>query len=176
MSKEQWENNAREFRTSWLLSVVGIRFALPTIMESPAYRQAETRPICNMRKARMSRASSNPTRSKSIGQSMEMKESLLAECSPGSTQERRRKPRRKTEGLVFLTATASGASSLVVSASLVNLSESRFCASHSSKELSPGREVAFCHDIEIGVAKVVWTEVLGQETKSGFLILEDSAR
>ncbi len=87
-----------------------------------------------------------------------------------------KKAAAKDGGLVFLTATASGASSLVVSASLVNLSESRFCASHSSKELSPGREVAFCHDIEIGVAKVVWTEVLGQETKSGFLILEDSAR
>src|SRR5712691_8897081 len=98
-----------------------------------------------------------------------MNVSSLVESPPGQKQERRTEPRRKAEGLVFLTARTSGTPALVISAFLMNLSESGFCASYTSKELSPGREVAFCHDGGLGVAKVVWTRVLGQEVQSGFV-------
>ncbi len=101
---------------------------------------------------------------------------LLAECPPEHGQEGRREPRRKAEGLVFLTARTSSTPALVISGFLVNLSESGFCASHRPEEISPGREVAFCHAAGLGVAEVVWTRVLAQEVQSAFAILEDTVR
>ncbi len=103
---------------------------------------------------------------------MHMKQSLLVERPPGHQEERRRNPRREVQGVVFLKILKSDLRSALIRASLIDLSASGFRASHTSKEICAGQEVAFCHDEEKGTARVVWTRILGQSVESGFLVCQ----
>jgi hypothetical protein len=74
--------------------------------------------------------------------------------------------------VIFLKILKSDLRSEPIRASLIDLSASGFRASHTSKELCSGQEVAFCHDDGKGMAKVVWTRIVGQSVESGFLICQ----
>jgi hypothetical protein len=103
---------------------------------------------------------------------MHLKQSLLAERPPDHKEERRRNPRHEVQGVIFLKILNSDLHSAPIRAFLIDLSASGFCASHTSKELCSGQEVAFCHDAGKGMATVVWTRIDGQSVESGFLICQ----
>jgi len=103
---------------------------------------------------------------------MHLKQSLLAERPPGHQEERRRNPRREVQGVIFLRILKSDLRSAPIRAFLMDLSASGFRASHASKELCSGQEVAFCHDAGNGMARVVWTRIDGHSVESGFLICQ----
>src|SRR5438552_12100744 len=103
---------------------------------------------------------------------MHLKPSLLAERPSGHQEERRRNPRREVQGVIFLKILKSDLHCAPIRAFLIDLSASGFRASHTSKELCSGQEVAFCHAAEKGRAKVVWTRIVGQSVESGFLVCE----
>jgi hypothetical protein len=101
---------------------------------------------------------------------MHLKQSLLAECPAAHTGERRRNPRREVQGVVFLKILKSDLRSAPIRAFLIDLSTSGFRASHTCKELSSGQEVAFCHDGGEGMARVVWTRIVGPSVETGFFV------
>ena len=101
---------------------------------------------------------------------MQAKEPRSANFSEAQAQERRKKLRRHAEGGVCLSIRDSD--SPEIRGLLVDVSASGFRAAHSFKQLCPGQEVAFRHEAGGGVARVVWTRILGQTVESGFFILE----
>ena len=103
---------------------------------------------------------------------MHLKQSLLAERPPDHKEERRRNPRQEVQGVIFLKFLKSDFRSAAIRAVLIDLSASGFRASHTSKELCSGQEVAFCHDAVKGMARVVWTRIVGQSVESGFLFCQ----
>src|SRR5216110_160500 len=103
---------------------------------------------------------------------MYLKQSPLVDCLPAHAEERRRNPRREVQGVILLKILKSDLRSAPIRASLIDLSASGFRASHTSKEICAGQEVAFCHDEEKGTARVVWTRILGQSVESGFLVCQ----
>jgi hypothetical protein len=103
---------------------------------------------------------------------MHMKQSLLVDCPPARPEERRRKPRREVQGVVFLHILNSDLRSEPIRAFLIDLSASGFRASHTSKELCSGQEVTFFHDAGEGRARLVWTRIVGQSVESGFLVCQ----
>jgi len=103
---------------------------------------------------------------------MHLKQSLLVNCPPAHPEERRRNPRREVQGVILLKILKSDLRSSPIRAFLIDLSATGFRASHTSKELCSGQEVAFCHDAGKGVARVVWTRIVGQSVESGFLVCE----
>lgn len=107
---------------------------------------------------------------------MDMKPSLLVECPPDHSEERRRNPRREARGVIVLKILRSDLCAAPIRAFLKDLSASGFRASHTSKELCSGQEVAFCHDAAEGLARVVWTRIVGQKVESGFLIFREDAK
>ena len=56
---------------------------------------------------------------------------------------------------------------------LMDTSPSGFCAGHHYGALSAGQKVRFQHDHAQGVAVVIWNRVLGDDVRSGFLIVSD---
>ena len=103
---------------------------------------------------------------------MHLKQSLLAERPPDHKEERRRNPRQEVQGVIFLKFLNSDFRSAAIRAVLIDLSASGFRVSHTSKELCSGQEVAFCHDAGEGMARVVWTRIVGQGVESGFLVCQ----
>ena len=100
---------------------------------------------------------------------MHLKQSLLAECSPAHPDERRRNPRRAAHGVMTLNILKSDLRSAPIHAFFLDLSASGFRASHTAPELCSGQEVAFCRGTGEGMARVVWTRIVGQSVESGFL-------
>jgi hypothetical protein len=105
---------------------------------------------------------------------MHAKESWSAKHSLGPPQDRRRTPRQQAKGVVFLTLRDSDSSE--IPGFLLDVSASGFRAAHRFKELCSGQEVVFSHDGGAGVARVVWTRILGQTVESGFLVYPTEER
>ncbi len=103
---------------------------------------------------------------------MHLKQSPLVGRPPDHKEERRRNPRREVQGVIFLKFLKSDLRSAPIRAFLMDMSASGFRASHTSKELCSGQEVAFCHDAVKGMARVVWTRIVGQSVESGFLFCQ----
>lgn len=107
---------------------------------------------------------------------MHLKQSLLTECPPTRPEERRKHPRREAQGVIFIHVLKPESPSTAIRALLLDLSASGFRASHTSKELCSGQEVAFYHDGEEGRARVVWTRIVGQSVESGFLVCQEKQK
>ena len=107
---------------------------------------------------------------------MYLKQSPLVDCLPAHPEERRRNPRREVQGVIFLKILKSDLRSEPIRSCLIDLSAAGFRASHSSKELCSGQEVAFCHDAGKGMARVVWTRIVGQSVECGFLICQEKRK
>jgi hypothetical protein len=56
---------------------------------------------------------------------------------------------------------------------LVDTSPSGFCVRHRYGALSAGQKVRFQHAEAQGIAVVIWNRVMGDDVKSGFLIVSD---
>jgi hypothetical protein len=56
---------------------------------------------------------------------------------------------------------------------LADISPSGFCACHHYGALRAGQRVRFHHEQAEGVAMVIWNRVLGDDVKSGLLIVSD---
>ena len=59
----------------------------------------------------------------------------------------------------------------VVTGTVVDKSHSGFRVEHDCASLSPGMELSYCRDREMGHARVVWTMVSGSHRVSGMVIL-----
>ena len=99
----------------------------------------------------------------------ESKKPSLCEPSPAPARvDRRKEARRPVQADVhFFTEDASVESD----GQLVDLSNSGFRASHQTFTLRSGQIVRFQHAHAQGLARVMWTRILGSHVESGFLIL-----
>ena len=100
---------------------------------------------------------------------MSAKRSPHAECATAPVPERRRTQRTRLNGEVVLHF--DDPDPIEVRGRLVDFSSEGFRAVHHHKALHTGQQVAFCHSIAQGSARVVWTRVLGDRVETGFLIL-----
>jgi hypothetical protein len=89
--------------------------------------------------------------------------------------ERRTEPRRPADGPVSVTLRRNGSVITAVSGQLVDIAESGFRAQHRSPTLRPGDIVEFERTGAKGLARVVWTRIMGEQVESGFLILAEDA-
>jgi hypothetical protein len=89
--------------------------------------------------------------------------------------ERRSEPRRAADGPVRMTLRRNGSVITAVSGHLVDIAESGFRAQHGAPTLRPGDIVEFERAGARGLARVVWTRIMGEEVESGFLILAEDA-
>lgn len=90
----------------------------------------------------------------------------------GQHAEQRREPRRSASGEVrfqFGAAMSNGARE--VRAKLLDRSARGFRAQHDCSQLTCGQVVEFRLMAAKGMARVVWTRILGETVESGFLIL-----
>ncbi len=85
------------------------------------------------------------------------------------SEERRKNPRSPAGGQVLL-AYANPAP-VVLTAKLVDVSESGFRAEHDDSTLQSGLRVRFCSQQGLGTARVVWTQCVQGNAQSGFAIL-----
>lgn len=88
-------------------------------------------------------------------------------------QEKRREPRHAASGKI--TFRIAGENGRTVEASLVDVSQHGFRATHSHARLATGQEVWFECSGEQGRARVIWTRIMGSEVQSGFLVLVQAA-
>ncbi len=98
----------------------------------------------------------------------ESKNPSLHEPSPAPARaDRRKEARRPAQGnVLFSTEDASVESD----GQLVDLSNGGFRASHQAFTLRSGQIVRFQHAHAQGLARVMWTRILGSHVESGFLI------
>jgi hypothetical protein len=64
---------------------------------------------------------------------------------------------------------------VVVEAELIETSDRGFRATHDSNAIAPGLEVRYSRTGASGLARVIWTHVLGARRVSGFLVRTSSA-
>jgi len=89
----------------------------------------------------------------------------------GQHAEQRREPRQAGGGEIRLQFGAGMAKSDEVRAKLLDRSARGFRAQHDCFQLTCGQIVEFRLMAAKGVARVVWTRILGDTVESGFLIL-----
>jgi hypothetical protein len=91
----------------------------------------------------------------------------------GQRVEQRREPRRAAEGEVRLQFGAGMATSAggEVRGKVLDRSAGGFRAQHDCSQLTCGQIVEFRLMSSSGLARVVWTRILGERVESGFLIL-----
>ena len=82
--------------------------------------------------------------------------------------ERRREPRIPAGALIQFLPDGSDA---LVDARMIDRSEHGFRAAHQCLALSAGQEVWFRDGNRVGKARVIWNQLLGHTTESGFMIL-----
>lgn len=88
-----------------------------------------------------------------------------------SSQERRREIRRTASGPITLTL-PDPVNPRTVRASLIDVSDHGFRATHGFAGLTCGQEVEFECEARRGRARVAWTRVTADGVQSGFFILE----
>ena len=86
-----------------------------------------------------------------------------------SLPERRKEYRSRAHGVVQLLL--EDPAPQVISARLMDVSNSGFRAVHHCASLSSGQEVRFTHGLAHGRARVMWTLTLPTAIESGFLIV-----
>jgi len=90
----------------------------------------------------------------------------------GQHADQRREPRRATSGEVrFQFGAGMSNSGGEVHAKLLDRSARGFRAQHGCSQLTCGQIVEFRLMAAKGMARVVWTRILGDSVESGFLIL-----
>ena len=94
---------------------------------------------------------------------------LCEELSGPVASNRRQETRGLAQGGVQFFIEGQSAES---NGQLVDISNSGFRASHETRTLQPGQLVGFEHAHAQGVARVIWTRILGTRVESGFLILD----
>jgi hypothetical protein len=90
-------------------------------------------------------------------------------------QERRSEPRSPAQGPVTVTLWRNGSAITAVSGELMDIATSGFRAQHRAPTLRPGDIVEFERAGGKGLARVVWTRIMGEQVESGFLILAEEA-
>jgi len=90
-------------------------------------------------------------------------------CLPAGRPERRREPRYRAEGEVWLWP--EGLQIPEIHGRLVDISRHGFRVAHQCQNLPAGGRVRFRHAAGQGAARVIWNRIVPGGVESGFLVL-----
>ena len=88
--------------------------------------------------------------------------------------EKRREPRRKTEGAVRVSF--ANPKHVQIDGRLVDVSAGGFRMSHACTALPAGQIVEFSHADAAGQAQVVWNRVAAKHVETGFRVVDTAQR